>query len=68
MEKKLSTQVEKELDWLKNEIEKDRVELDREKKDFIESLKGIKKQEIVKKEEEEELTTWKRIRKVILGY
>lgn len=67
MEKKLSTQVEKELDWLKNEIEKDRVELDREKKDFIESLKGIKKQEIVKKEEEE-LTTWKRIRKVILGY
>jgi hypothetical protein len=59
--------VEKELDWLKNEIEKDKVELSREKKDFIESLKGIKKQEIVRKEDEQ-LTTWKRIRKVILGY
>jgi hypothetical protein len=67
MAKKLSTQVEKELDWLKNEIEKDKVELSREKKDFIESLKGIKKQEIVRKEDEQ-LTTWKRIRKVILGY
>ena len=67
MAKKLSTQVEKELDWLKNEIEKDKVEVSREKKDFIESLKGIKKQEIVRKEDEQ-LTTWKRIRKVILGY
>jgi hypothetical protein len=68
MEKKLSTQAEKELDWLKNEIEKDKIELDKEKKEFIESMKGLKKEEIVKKEEQEELNTWKRIRKVILGY
>ena len=68
MEKKLSTQAEKELDWLKKEIEKEKIELDKEKKEFIESMKGLKKEEIVKKEEQEELNTWKRIRKVILGY
>ena len=68
MEKKLSTQVEKELELLKSEIEKDKIELDRERKEFIESMKGLKKEEIVKKEEQEELSLWKRIRKVTLGY
>lgn len=58
--------MEKEIDWLKNEVEKDRVELEKEKKEFIESIKGIKKEEIVKPEEE--LTLWKRIKKVLTGY
>lgn len=68
MEKKLSTQVEKELGLLKSEIEKDKIELEREKKEFIESMKGLKKEEILTKEQEEELSLWKRIRKVTLGY
>lgn len=66
MEKKYLTPMEKEIDWLKNEVEKDRVELEKEKKEFIESIKGIKKEEIVKPEEE--LTLWKRIKKVLTGY
>ena len=39
MEKKLSTQIEKEIDWLKNEVEKDKLELEREKMDLINSIK-----------------------------
>ena len=46
MEKKYSTQVEKEVEWLKNEVEKDRIELDREKKEMIEQIKNYKKEEI----------------------
>ncbi len=66
MEKKLSTQMEKELEWLNNEIEKDKVSLEKEKKEFIESLKGIKKEDIVIKEQK--ISAWKRIRKVLMGY
>lgn len=66
MEKKYLTPTEKEIDWLKNEVEKDRIELEKEKKRFIESIKGIKKEEIIKPEEE--LTLWKRIKKVLTGY
>lgn len=66
MEKKLSTQMEKELEWLNNEIEKDKVSLEKEKKEFIESLKGIKKEDIVIKEQK--INAWKRIRKVLMGY
>jgi len=66
MKKKLSTQMEKELKWLNNEIEKDKVALNKEKKEFIESLKGIKKEDIVTKEQK--ISTWKRIRKVLMGY
>ena len=66
MEKKLSTQMEKELEWFSNEIEKDKVALEKEKKEFIESLKGIKKEDIVTKEQK--ISAWKRIRKVLMGY
>ncbi len=66
MEKKLSTQVEKELEWLNNEIEKDKVELEKEKKEFIESMKGIKKEDIIT--QEQKISLWKRIRKVLTGY
>ena len=58
--------MEKELKWLNNEIEKDKVALNKEKKEFIESLKGIKKEDIVTKEQK--ISTWKRIRKVLMGY
>ena len=66
MEKKLSTQMEKELEWLNNEIEKDKVSLEKEKKEFIESLKGTKKEDVVIKEQK--ISAWKRIRKVLMGY
>jgi hypothetical protein len=66
MEKKLSTREEQAIDWLKNEIEKDKTELNKEKQRFIESLKDFRKEEIVKPKEK--LTLWKKIRKVLTGY
>jgi len=62
MEKKLSTREEQAIDWLKNEIQKDQTELDKEKQRFIESLKDFKKEEIAKPKEK--LTLWKKIKKV----
>lgn len=66
MEKKFSTQTEKELNWLRNEIEKDKVELEKEKKEFIDSIKNAKKEDIIQKEDK--LTLWKRIKQVLTGY
>jgi hypothetical protein len=66
MEKKLSTREEQAIDWLKNEIQKDQAELNKEKQRFIESLKDFKKEEIAKPKEK--LTLWKRIKKVLTGY
>lgn len=66
MEKRLLTQEEQAIDWLKNEIQKDKIELEKEKLKTIEALKGFKIEDIVKPEEK--LTLWKRIRKVMMGY
>jgi hypothetical protein len=51
---------------LKNEIEKDRSELNKEKQRIIESLKDFRKEDIAKPKEK--LTLWKKIRKVLMGY
>jgi hypothetical protein len=66
MGKKLSTREEQAIDWLKNEIEKDKTELDKDKQRFIESLKDFRKEEIVKPKEK--LTLWKKIKRVLTGY
>lgn len=66
MGKKLSTREEQAADWLKSEIEKDKVQLEHEKQKIIESIKNFKKEDIIIKKEE--LTIWKRIRKVLMGY
>jgi hypothetical protein len=65
MEKKSLTREEQSINWLKSEIEKDRIELEIEKKKLIESIKDLKKENIVK--EKERLTLWKRIKKVMMG-
>ena len=64
MEKKISTKEEQAIDWLKNEIEKDKVELESQKRQLIESIKGIDKEEIIKPVEK--LTLWQKIKKVLL--
>jgi len=66
MEKKLSTRGEQSINWLKSELEKDRIELENEKKKLIESIKDLKKENIVK--QKERLTLWKRIKKVMTGF
>lgn len=64
MEKKISTKEEQAIDWLKSEIEKDKMELETQKKQLIESIKGVNKEDIVKPVES--LTLWQKIKKVLL--
>jgi hypothetical protein len=64
MEKKISTKEEQAIGWLKNEIEKDKIELESQKRQLIESIKGIDKEEIIKPVEK--LTLWQKIKKVLL--
>jgi hypothetical protein len=51
---------------LKSELEKDKKSLEIEKLRMIESLKNLKKDEIVIKKEK--LTLWKRVKKVLMGF
>ena len=50
MEKKLWTREEQAVDWLKSELEKDKLELENEKRRLVDSIKDLKKEEIVKRE------------------
>jgi hypothetical protein len=60
--KNQSTQIK----WLEKEITKDQVELEREKKDFINEIKKLKKEDILPKKIEK-ITLWQRIKKVLMG-
>jgi len=64
MEKKISTKQEQVLDWLRSEVEKDKIDLEIEKKKLIESIKSQTITEIVKPKEKQ--TIWMRIKKVLL--
>ena len=66
MEKKIQTQLETQIEWLNNELEKDRIEVERDKNKYINQIKQLKKEDIVKVNVEK-LTLWKRIKKVLLG-
>ena len=61
------TTTEKKLEWLNNEVERDTIELESEKKILIEHIKKFKKEDIVKPKIEEKITLWKRIKKVLMG-
>jgi hypothetical protein len=63
---KIVTEKEKNLQWLKNEIESDEKQLQKEKLDFISEIKKIKKQEIVPRNEQK-ISLWQRMKKVLLG-
>jgi hypothetical protein len=56
-----------QMEWLSREINKDNAELEREKKQFIENLKKLKKGDIVIKKTPTKLTLWQRIKKVLMG-
>jgi len=66
MEKKIQTPLETQIEWLNNELEKDRIEVERNKSKFIDQIKQLKKEDIVKVNVEK-MTLWKRIKKVLLG-
>jgi hypothetical protein len=65
MEKKISTKGEQALDWLRSEIEKDKVQLEKEKLQFINSIKTLNKEELVKPIKK--LTLWEKIKKVLIS-
>jgi hypothetical protein len=52
---------------LKNEVERDTIELETEKIKLIEQIKKIKKEDILKPKTKEKITLWKRIKKVLMG-
>lgn len=54
--------------WYKNELEKDKKELEYEKQQFINSIKRLKKDEIIPKPtEKRKISLWKRIIKTLMG-
>jgi hypothetical protein len=56
----------KQLDWYNNELKKDQLELDKEKNDFINEIKKIKKEDLIKPKPKK-LTFWQKLKKIILG-
>ena len=66
--KKPLNQLEGMQDWLKNEIKKDKKELELEKLKVLNELKKFKKEEIIpNKTNEVKLTLWKKLKKMLLG-
>lgn len=63
---KIMTDKEKNLQWLKNEIEFDEREINREKMEFISQIKKLKKEDIIPTKEEK-ISLWQRVKKVLLG-
>ncbi len=66
--KKPLNQLEGMQDWLKNEIKKDKKELELEKLKVLNELKKFKKEEIIpNKTNEVKLTLWQKLKKMLLG-
>lgn len=65
MQNQKSSRLEKIQEWLKSELSKDKVELNKEKLDFIKMIKNNSKEEILPKKEK--LSLWKRISRVLIG-
>jgi hypothetical protein len=54
------------LNWLETEMNKDKIELEKEKSDLINELKKYKKEDILPKPPKR-ITLWQRIKKVLMG-
>jgi hypothetical protein len=63
MTQKMNSKV---LEWLEKEKVKDKIELDLQKKQIIESIRILTKDDILPKPPEK-LSLWKRIKKVLMG-
>lgn len=68
MTKKPLSQLEGMQDWLKNEINKDKKELELEKIKFLNEIKNLKKEDIVQKNTNKvKLTIWQKLKKMLMG-
>lgn len=56
----------KMINWLDKEVQKDKVELDREKQELINRIKKLKKEDVLPIKPKK-LTIWQRIIKVLVG-
>jgi len=66
---KQTDRLEKLLNWLDKEKLRDNKELEKNKYDFINEIKGLNKEDIFRKQTvETKLTIWQRIRRTIWGY
>lgn len=54
------------LSWLENEKQKDNNELNQEKQNIINQIKGLSKIDVLP-EKPKKLTLWQRIRRVLMG-
>jgi|LauGreDrversion4_2_1035121.scaffolds.fasta_scaffold248721_2 hypothetical protein len=66
-EKKKISKLEKEIDWFLKEIEKDKLDLEREKEEFVNKIRNLKKEDILPKKQEK-LNLWQKIKKSLMGY
>jgi hypothetical protein len=64
---KTEKKVEQGLDWLNKQIEKDKIEIDNEKKKFIEQLLKTDKRKMFEVEEPKKMSFFEKLGK-ILGY
>lgn len=62
----MSQKADKILNWYQTEIEKDKLETDRQKEEFAKKIKGLKKEDIFE-DKIKKLTLWQRIKKVLMG-
>lgn len=60
----MKTKQENQMEWLQNELKKDQESLEKEKSDFIQQIKKLKKEELlpIKKEK---ISIWQRIKMVL---
>lgn len=58
---------EKILNWYNKELKKDKVEVEKFKKDFINTIKNVDKNQMFTNPKEEKLTLWQRLKKVLMG-
>jgi hypothetical protein len=66
---KQTDRLEKLLNWLDKEKLRDNKELEKNKYDFINEIKGLSKEDIFSKQiVETKLTLWQRIRRTIWGH
>lgn len=56
----------KMINWLDKEVQKDKIELDREKQELINIIKKLKKEDVLPNKPKK-LTIWQRIIKVLVG-
>ena len=56
---------EQQLEWLEKEIQKDKIELEKNKLALINEIKKYKKEDVIPKKEK--ISLWTRIKKVLMG-